>query len=413
MTDRDILRELGAQIAERAALPRNADTVALWKKLNGLRPERPMVMLDQLPWNELNNEGELDCHCTDEYLRGIEHDLRQRLYRYNHFTADMVMHAEVYVHKTVHLQTGLRVDEITLATDPDNAVRAHAYHDQIPDDEALGTIPEPVVSVDEDLDHAHLEQVQEILDGLLPVRLVGPMWQMGMYAGMWDMITQLRGVELVLYDMADRPDFTRRMIAKFAHNFGCLIDQYEAFGLFDADAPLVHCTGAYTDELPSPGFDGAHVKARDVWAFGLAQVFSTVSPQMHLEYEIEPMKPYLERFGLVYYGCCDPLDRKVDIVRRIGNVRKISMSPWADTERGAEAIGHDFVFSAKPNPSHVAMDRFDEELIRAELRHIVSTCARYGTPCELILKDISTVRYEPWRLTEWERIAMEEVTRNL
>jgi hypothetical protein len=32
-----------------------------------------------------------------------------------------------------------------------------------------------------------------------------------------------------------------------------------------------------------------------------------------------------------------------------------------------------------------------------------------GCSVEVILKDISTVRYEPKRLWEWEKVAMEEV----
>jgi len=39
---------------------------------------------------------------------------------------------------------------------------------------------------------------------------------------------------------------------------------------------------------------------------------------------------WYEKFGLVYYGCCEPLDGKIDIVREIPNLRKISMSPWVD-----------------------------------------------------------------------------------
>ena len=217
----------------------------------------------------------------------------------------------------------------------------------------------------------------------------------------------LRGVEKVLYDVIDRPEFSRKVIAKFVKIANSVVDQYEALGLLDVDTPLVHCAGAYTDELPSKQYDGKNAKARDVWIFGLAQVFSTVSPDMHAEFEIEPIKPLLERFGLVYYGCCDPMDRKIDIVRKIKNVRKISMSPWADAERGASQMAGDFVFSAKPNPAFVAMDRFDEALVRKELKHIVATCRKYKTPCELILKDISTVKYQPQRLTIWEKIAKE------
>ena len=36
----------------------------------------------------------------------------------------------------------------------------------------------------------------------------------------------------------------------------------------------------------------------------------------------------LERWGVVYYGCCEPLDRKIPLLRRIPNLRKFSMSPW-------------------------------------------------------------------------------------
>lgn len=48
--DAAILRGLGKQVAEVAALPRQAETVRLWKALNGLKPERPMVMIDQIPF---------------------------------------------------------------------------------------------------------------------------------------------------------------------------------------------------------------------------------------------------------------------------------------------------------------------------------------------------------------------------
>jgi hypothetical protein len=218
----------------------------------------------------------------------------------------------------------------------------------------------------------------------------------------------LRGPERVLYDLVDRPEFSQQVMAKFVRMSLSVVDQYEALGLFDVGAPSVHCTGAYTDALPAPGYDGKKARAGDVWAFGLAQIFSTVSPAMHEEFEIDLIKPLLDRFGLVYYGCCDPMDRKIDIVRKLKNVRKISMSPWADTERGAAEMGGDFVFSAKPNPSFVAMETFDEALVRQELRHIVLTCRKYNTPCELILKDVSTIKHQPQRLTQWERIAWEE-----
>lgn len=405
--DVKILRELGKKVAETAALDVNAETIAMWKRLNALKPVRPMIMLDQFPWNELNDTGELTLHCADKFMRSIECDLRQRLYKFKHFRGDMVMHNCVQVPKLVHTQPALRPVERTLATDSTNLVVAHEYTDVIPDEEALDKIPMPVVTVDEAGDRERLEIANSIFDGILTPCLVGPNWNYSMYGGMWDQITQLRGAEKVLYDIIDRPEFSHKVIAKFVQIANSLVDQYEALGLFDVGVPLVHCTGAYTDELPSKQYDGKNAKARDVWIFGLAQIFSTISPEMHDEFEIKPMKPLLERFGLVYYGCCDPMDRKIQIVRKIKNVRKISMSPWADAERGASQMAGEYVFSAKPNPAFVATDHFDEALVRKELKHIVATCRKYKTPCELILKDISTVKYQPQRLTIWEQIAKE------
>jgi hypothetical protein len=141
--------------------------------------------------------------------------------------------------------------------------------------------------------------------------------------------------------------------------------------------------------------------------FGLAQMFSTVSPAMFEEYEINYMMPIFERFGLVYYGCCDPLDGKMNEVRKIPHLRKISVSPWANKERSAEGIGRDFVFSNKPNPAYIAVTSFDEDIVRNDLAATKEICHRYGCTLEFIFKDISTVHNEPLRLKKWADIAME------
>ena len=47
-------------------------SAALWRKLNGLKPERPMVMIDQVCWNEMNVDDELTLRCEDPECRGYE-----------------------------------------------------------------------------------------------------------------------------------------------------------------------------------------------------------------------------------------------------------------------------------------------------------------------------------------------------
>ena len=141
----------------------------------------------------------------------------------------------------------------------------------------------------------------------------------------------------------------------------------------------------------------------------MAQIFSEVSPEMHEEFALAYEKKFLNRFGLVYYGCCEPLDRKVDVVsRNLPALRKISMSPWVDPVRGAEAIAGRFVYSAKPNPAFLATDgQWDRDSARKEIGSMLA--ATEGRNIELILKDVSTVRFEPKRLWEWAEMVMEMV----
>ena len=86
------------------------------------------------------------------------------------------------------------------------------------------------------------------------------------------------------------------------------------------------------------------------------------------------------------------------------------MSPWVDEEKGAQGIGKDFVFSRKPNPAFLAMDTWEPETVEQDLRETRDICKKYGCPLEFILKDVSTVRYQPQRLWEWAKIASRVAT---
>ena len=138
----------------------------------------------------------------------------------------------------------------------------------------------------------------------------------------------------------------------------------------------------------------------------MAQILSTVSPKMHVEFEIELVRPLYERFGLLYYGCCEPLENIIPYIRKINNVRKISVSPWADSAKCAQHIGKDYVFSAKPNPAFIASGVLDTESAMAQIQAVLSTCASNNTPVEFILKDISTVSGKLESLDQWADMAM-------
>jgi hypothetical protein len=394
----EVIRDLGRRYAGIAALPRQRETIAGWRRLNGLRPTRPMVRIDQLPWDELPWGREKMVH-QEGHLRAIESHLRRTIYVWENFRADMVVLPELALPKTVRnarLGPPIQVERIGLS---------QHYAAQLETIEEVRALETPVIQTDPEPDRRRLEEAGEILDGILPVRLVG----LGRHSGLWDGITTIISPERVLYDLIDRPEYVAELIGKFVEMENGVLDQFEEQGLLEAAPAEIHCTGGFCDELPSAGYDGRKASAKDTWTFSMAQMFSDVSPAMQDEFDITPLKPLLERYGLVYYGCCEPLHHKIDIIRKIRNVRKISLSPWADKEIAAERIHGDYVFSAKPNPAYVAMDSFHEDLVRKDLTETVEICRRHNTPCELILKDVSTVRSDPARLTAWERIAMEVV----
>ena len=402
--DISIVRELARQKAEIAALPVQEEKRALWRKLNALKPDRPMVAIDQVCWNEMNVNDELTLRCTDPELRGYEDRLRRELFQWRHFPGDMVVDPYIHVSKAIHnTGFGVRVQERVAVTDPTSGVVGHKYTNQFETEEDLQKIQVPRLTHDEAETARRLEFAHELFDGIIEVRL----WGMDAYLSLWDPISTWMSVESALLAIVDRPDYVHRLVGRMTDGYMAMFDQAEAEGLLCGPQNWVHCTGAFTDELPAPGYNPQKPRTKDMWAMGLAQMFSTVSPKVFKEFEVDYVSRLCERFGLVYYGCCDPLDGKMNEVRMIPNVRKVSMSPWVNEERGAAEIAGDYVYSRKPSPAFLAHDSFDAEAVRSDLRKTRDICERYGCPLEFILKDISTVRYQPQRLFKWSEVAME------
>jgi hypothetical protein len=404
--DKEVVRRLAAEAAGIAALPVQEQKRALWRRLNARRPARPMVMIDQVCWNEMNVADELTLQCEDRECRDYEDRLRKLLYQWKHFRADMVVEPVIRVHKAIkNSGFGLGAEQDIAVTDPTNDVVSHAYKNQFETDADLDKIQTPVVEHDAAETARRMEFATDLFSGLLEVVEQG--WDP--YLSVWDPIAVFMSVQGALYALADRPEFMRELARRMVQGYMSLLDQMEEQGLLCRPQPIIHCGGAYVDELPAPGFDPKRPRTKDLWMFGLAQMLATVSPAMFEAFEIDMCMPIFRRFGLVYYGCCDPLDRKMTQVRKIPNLRKVSMSPWVSEEIGAAEIGGDYVYSRKPNPALLASFEFDERAVREHLRASVNVCARHGCPLELIMKDISTVRYQPQRLWRWSEIAMEEV----
>jgi hypothetical protein len=370
-----------------------------------------MVILGEINcWHELNTDDELTLKTEDDFLRGIEWELRTVLYSWKHIRADMVAEPYVNIPKVFSgADFGIRTISQSLASDSRGGISSSRYTDQLQTEDDLEKILIPEITVDEKASSQNEEMAHNIFDGILDVRMQGflpAMWGYLPFFGPWDRLAEWKGAENLMYDLYDRPEFIHKIMKRLTEAHLRLLDQLEAKGLLSFGQGLVHCGGAYTDELPAPGFNPLKPRAKDMWTFGAAQIFSSVSPDMHKEFELDYAVKWYERFGLVSYGCCDPLHDKINIVRNIPNLRKISVSPWANAEKSAEGIGKDFVLAAKPNPAFLADTGWDINTVRNELEHILEAGRRHGCTVQLILKDICTVKYKPERLYEWVDLAM-------
>jgi len=211
-----------------------------------------------------------------------------------------------------------------------------------------------------------------------------------------------------MLDMLDRPDDLHRLMAFLRDGTLAKIDFLEQSCLLhlnNADAYVGSGGFGWTNDLPSADFDG-HVRTVDMWGFAESQETVGVSPGMFEEFIFPYQLTLLERFGLNCYGCCEALDKRWEVIRRIPNLRRVSVSPWADLEIMAEKLQDKYVYSLKPNPAYMAAPTFDDDMIRRNLRDAMRVTQ--GCRVEIIMKDCHTICKDPTRVIRWTQIAREE-----
>ncbi len=147
--ERETLRDLAARYAELAALPVQAERVNRARDINDLKPRRPMVWLNEIPWHELNIDGKLTPVCENEFPRLMEMFFRRQLFRWEYFQADEVLE-NFFPIPRAYDSTGIGIDiqEHTAVTDEKNNIISHTYIDQLDSMEKVAALKSfsPMVS---------------------------------------------------------------------------------------------------------------------------------------------------------------------------------------------------------------------------------------------------------------------------
>ncbi|OHB55530.1 MAG: hypothetical protein A2Y12_03725 [Planctomycetes bacterium GWF2_42_9] len=408
--DCTILQGLALQIARIANDPINGERAVLWRQLNDLKSVRPLVFINEIPWHEMNVDNELTIQTSHPWAQEMETWFRRTIYQWRHMPADMIVDKYISSGLVVH-DTGFGIceDVDVVKTDENNDVVSRHFNRQIVEPEDIDKIKMPMITHDTDATNERYHCMGELFGNIMPVHKAG---FKHIWFTPWDNIIRWWGVQEAMMDLVMRPEMVNAIVSRFVDACLCQLEQYERLNLLSLnnDNTRIGSGGyGYTNLLPSHQFDARHINPADMWGCSNAQIFAGVSPEMHWEFALRHEMRWLEKWGATYYGCCEPLDIKMEILHKIPNLRKISMSPWVNIERAVKQVGESYVFSYKPNPAIFAESSWNPQQIRSDLRAFLDKST--GCHIEIVMKDISTVQYQPQRLWDWEKIVMEEVSK--
>ncbi len=406
--DLKILSCLGEEYAEIAHLPVQSERIEMWKRLNDLQTVKPMVWMNEVCWNEMEFNSELTLHTSSTFCQRIELEFRRTIYQWRHMQADMVVEPVLYSPLIVS-NTGFGITPIAdmRETAKDREIASRHFYNQLINEDDIKKIQVPKIRHNTKRTEEFFQAYKMIFDGILNVKKRG---SPGFWFAPWDDLVFWMGADNVLLNLSMNPQFMHKIIQKVLEVYLQALSQFESEHILASNNCNVRIgSGAYgyTNQLPNSDANHGPLKSRDIWGACAAQLLGSVSPLMHEEFGIHYELNWLEKFGLAYYGCCEPLHDRIELLEKIPNLRKISMSPWANLREAVRKMENRYVVSLKPNPAVLAYDIWEPDVARNELKERLNEAG--GCNVEVIMKDISTVRYEPQRLWEWANIA-EEVT---
>ena len=390
--DIQILRKLAEEYAVIAAGPVMDKRRELWRDLHDFKAERPPIHVRQYAFHELPQS---QCMCEDPFFRELEFSLRDKLYAAS-LNDDTVFEPYLSV-RAVFEDTDWGVKfqkhhtgDLGGAFKVEYAIRELEAWPEV--------LHEPQHRINEVKTAERFARAQEAVGDLLEIDLNRAPYYMHWHGDLSSDLGLLRGMENFMMDMMECPDELHRLMAFMRDGVLRVQQQAEEAGDWCASASLNQAV-PYASDLIDPAANRCGVQRKDLWGFVAAQEFTMVSPDMHEEFLLQYQLPILEKFGMTAYGCCEDLTRKIDILRKIPNLRRIAVTPFAHVQKCAEQIGEDYVISYRPSPADMVSYGFNKERIRRILVRDLEFCK--GCHLDITLKDVETVEKDPDRVRNW------------
>ena len=401
--EKQILKKLAGEVSELAALPDEAEKRKLWTRHNDLEQVRPLIFCDpENGWNEIIPEKILVCQ--NDLARNWEMNLRKEIFWATKMGDDRVTEPYFNIpYSYSETDWGMHHVQVGGAD-----LGAYTWEAPLKDyGRDLPLIKFPEITVDYKMTDAVCQLADSIFGDLLSVRIKGMWWwTLGLT---WPLIN-LRGLENYMIDFYMNPQELHKLMEILRDGHLAKLDFLEANNLLPDNTDMYVGSGGfgYTTQLPRDDFTGK-TRLKDMWGFCESQETVGVDPELFAEFVLPYQLPILERFGLNCYGCCEGLDARWDYIKKIPNLRRVSVSPWANETIMAEQLGPDYIFSRKLHPAKLAMADMDQDSVRMELRKALEIATANNCVTELLMKDNNTLGNNPQNVIDWCRIAKEEI----
>ncbi len=418
--ERNLIRELAMQVKEASQRPEMKQREALWYDHNELKTTDPVVaVFPEMSWREIITPAMLQCQ--SEEAREVEWFLRAKLFRANVIDDDVPV-TDIWEVRKIITDTGWDklnpkhknaafanasfrdncLGDVPLVWQKDFNFDAGAKHFEpiIDEPDQLSRLGAPEVIYHEKETLEKLKLHQDLLGDILDVRLVGLKY---LYIALMETYSDFRGLEQVMYDVYEEPEMLHDAMDIVEEGYHKLLDQYMEQGLLTVNGNQAYSGSGgqtYTHELP--GDDSVCTDLKQFFGMTESQEFTMVGPEQHWEFVQKHEKRIADRFGLTAYGCCEPIEDKLEYIRQFECLRRISVSPWADVQKCSDRMGRDFVYSWKPNPS-IYLNNYTPdktEYMEAYVKNVLNI-TKDKNCLEIVLKDTHTCNQDPMRFGAW------------
>jgi hypothetical protein len=347
-------------------------------------------------------------------LKNIEMKLLLLIYEYTHMKCNRVI--EPYVECDVVFSDsgfGIEADKhIVTNAGLTQYNQSISYTQQIFSFDDIEKIEYAKITYFKEQTEKNLATLQEIFDGILPVRLFG---RSQFNCTPLDDIMTYTSIEQGMMYLALQPELMHSLISRYIEVQIDGIKQYESLGIISSNNAFKNvgntCIG-YTSSLAPPTESGIGAKISDIWGENSDQIMTCVSKEMSEEFAFAHEITWASMFPIYSYGCCERLDNKIgSLLEYFPNIRKISCSPYSDLEATLEQSEGRTVISFKPNSNYLALGaNADFDYLRDEIVEVCRLVEKYQTNVVLNMKTLITLQQQPWRLWQWCSMAQEIVT---